>query len=86
MSAPSDPRNYGRSKCRSCEAAILWAVTTKGSLMPVDADPHPDGTLVLIDNHGELFVRHPSPMFDADKPLHRSHFATCPDAKEHRKR
>jgi len=70
------------SVCRSCEAEIEWAQTDAGKMMPLDAKPTDDGTFVLIGgktrkaNQGDLELR---------RPLHTSHFATCPNAAQHRK-
>lgn len=79
--------------CASCGAAIIWAVTTKGKAMPVDALPVAGGTIRVASR------RYPLPplatvvgaainLFDDDDTgdRHTSHFATCPDADEWRKR
>ena len=69
------------SKCRSCGAPIEWAVTDAGKMIPLDADPVPEGNLVVeagksrartVDDPGVVFWR--------------THFATCPNADEHRRR
>lgn len=81
------------SRCRSCGAAIIWAtVTPSGKTMPVDAEPHPEGTVrwhqdggnVVEVLGGELLatVREIGAAIGA---MHRSHFATCPNAAAHRK-
>jgi hypothetical protein len=36
--------------CNSCGAPIRWSRTLKGSYMPLDAEPNPDGNVVLYDN------------------------------------
>ncbi len=33
--------------CKSCRAEVLWVVTTRGKLMPVDPLPVGDGNIVL---------------------------------------
>ena len=59
------------SKCKACDAPILWVKTTKGKNMPLDAKPY---KMVVVKNGiGELV--------DAYMP----HWATCPHAKEFRK-
>lgn len=60
------PTNF--SKCRSCQASIVWMKTARGANMPVDADS--------VDEGDDLF----------DHTRHVSHFATCPNAAQHRKR
>lgn len=84
------------SRCRSCGASIVWARTTNGKLMPVDAVAHDEGNVLLTwgDEEGvpTRFAsvltgtaletqRGASPEF-----MHRSHFATCVDANKHRRR
>lgn len=68
--------------CRSCGAPIVWCVTPAGNRMPVDADPSPRGNLVL---EGELARVVPAPDLLDRRPRHTSHFATCPNADQHRK-
>ncbi len=69
------------STCRSCGAAIIWARTHAGKLMPLDATATPLGTFELQEEDGRcLFVGSDAP---GDKYL--SHFSTCPNAKQHRK-
>jgi hypothetical protein len=62
--------------------------------MPVDPDPVPDGNLVLtpggaaISSHDvplAAVVDPAQPTLD-DPPRYRSHFATCPNADQHRRR
>jgi hypothetical protein len=73
-------------RCRSCPADIVWAVTTRGRPMPVDAEPHPDGNIRLIPRMGLTtpraeVVTEPRP----GEQLRHSHFTTCPDAGQHRR-
>lgn len=80
------------SRCRSCGAPILWARSWSGRSMPVDAEPCDEGNLVIETESGgarvalvltgdALAVTRRGPA-----PLHRSHFATCPNASQHRSR
>lgn len=59
------------SKCRSCDARIVWLKTQKGKNMPVDwtEDAQVDA------DAGRVF----------DFNEHISHFKTCPDADQHRR-
>lgn len=84
------------STCRSCKAPVVWVQTEAtekkaGRNMPLDADPEntaralvvPDGNIVFIGKttgDGTPIVRY------VKGGKHRSHFATCPNAKEHRRR
>jgi hypothetical protein len=72
------------SKCVSCSAPILWAITTN-KFMPVDAEPSARGNVELVEE-GRIrrAVVHTQPLL-APIPLHMSHFVTCPQASEHRK-
>jgi hypothetical protein len=71
-------------KCRSCEAPMRWVVTGRGRRMPVDFDPHEDGN-VVVDANGRAEVYRETPMtIDSGSTVHFSHFATCPNAGEHR--
>lgn len=55
--------------CRSCKAAIYWVRTEAQKLMPVDCD----------EKHGGY-----APTREADG-VGVSHFATCPNAAQHRR-
>lgn len=77
--------------CRSCGARIRWATTANGNRMPIDDEPVPDGNIVLSDPTPgayapvALLVDPDAPMLD-DPPRFVAHFATCPNADQHRKR
>jgi hypothetical protein len=66
---------YGRrlhplaTRCRSCDALIVWFKTATGKNMPVD-----EPTTLPTDAAHQL-----------DLKRHKSHFATCPNANQHRK-
>lgn len=86
------------STCRSCGRDIIWTETERGKKMPVDAGKRNDGNILLI-SRGDAA---PQAKFlgklelDAEKAralargetfrAYVSHFATCPNAKSHRKR
>jgi hypothetical protein len=71
------------TNCRSCGADILWVWSIRHKKMPVDAEPSERGNLILTDapGGGSMAVR----ARDGDRELYTSHFATCPNAKAHRK-
>lgn len=79
------------SQCRSCHAPIIWAVTrSTGKSMPVNAEPdHVRGNVELLPPPEGMTqpvaVVHAQPPMLPQGPLHMSHFATCPYAKDHRK-
>lgn len=74
------------NRCRTCRARIVWATLPSGRRMPVDSDPSPvgqirlDGTLGVVLGEADATAARL-----AGEPLFISHFATCPDASEHRR-
>ena len=72
--------------CRSCGAPIVWAKTSRGLSMPLDAAPVVDGNVAIRD--GVAVVVDPGGLFD-ERPgevRYVAHFATCPQAAQHRSR
>jgi hypothetical protein len=55
--------------CRSCGAEIVWFQTRSGKRMPVD----------------EISTRPTDAQHQLDLNRHVSHFATCPNANQHRR-
>lgn len=83
------------STCRSCDALISWAVTEPredkpSRRMPLDADESgqpkvvESGNLVVLgrDASNTAVVRY----VKAGEGRHVSHFSTCPNSAQHRKR
>ena len=72
------------STCSSCGAEILWAVTEKGRRIPLDVavidPPHP-GLMVFTPGSSPAVAV----ALGKERTLHVSHFATCPNAEQHRK-
>ena len=71
--------------CRSCGAAIMWAITDKGRRIPLDVKPVENGNIALVDRGVLLY-----PLAQYVKPntsvlRHVSHFSTCKDAKKWRR-
>jgi len=71
--------------CRACGAKIVWAKTKNGKLMPVDKESSKDGNINL-----EPWNPYPKAVFVKPgsvpgKTLHKSHFATCPEATRFRR-
>ncbi len=82
--------------CSSCKALVIWSVTKNNKPMPVDAkavangnieleaagDPRDPPTAHYLDKLGQREVdgKRRAPML-----RYVSHFATCPNAAEHRK-
>lgn len=72
------------SRCRSCGAEVEWAVTSKGKRIPLDVGTRDDGNLRVMASlfPGEATTVQYVPPGDGDRV---SHFATCPNAEEHRR-
>jgi hypothetical protein len=87
--------DYPIGECRdaTCQAPIIWAVTAgRGKRMPVDANPTPDGNVMLTLADGSdtpvATVIDPAapPLGGWPGTLHHSHFETCPAADRWRAR
>jgi hypothetical protein len=68
--------------CRSCGAEIQWARTEAGKAIPLDVGEVENGNLVV--EGGVVRVRRPGDLATTE-PRRRSHFASCPFARQHRK-
>lgn len=70
------------SNCRTCGAAMLWALTKNGKRIPLDAEPNPAGNVELSRvGEGVPFAtvhKGPPGMFD-DWEAWMPHHATCPN-------
>jgi len=69
------------AKCKSCGAEIVWAKTRSGKNMPMD--PKPERLLVQVDREASGTASWPVVEV---REVWRPHWATCPDATEHRRR
>ena len=75
----ADPDPGGAvTTCRSCGAPIEWAVSPAGKRLPLDVAFGPGN--LLLDQHGVARV-----VRDGEG-TRRSHFASCPNAGQHRRR
>jgi hypothetical protein len=67
--------------CSSCGARITWATTENGKKIPIDAQKDLTGNIQLELRDGVLTA-----IVGKNGTGHYvSHFATCPNAKSHRK-
>jgi hypothetical protein len=73
-----------KGTCDSCKAPLKWAVTRKGHRMPLDPEPVPDGNLVLT-YEGDTVIAEGAPT-GTTRARYQSHFASCPDREQHRRR
>lgn len=74
----SVPRLTRPSQCRSCKSEIFWIITDSGARMPVDCDPRR-----VYKHTASEGAKAPT---DTASGRGVSHFATCPNAAQHRKR
>ena len=65
------------STCRSCGAEIVWAITEAGKRIPLDAEPERRFVLTTDLATNDQTAR--------STATYISHFATCPNAAEHRR-
>ena len=72
------------ARCRSCGAPIIWGKTTAGKPIPLD-EPEARLVRVRIDGDGATRLQLGSDTVVTTQ-TYVSHFATCPNADEHRRR
>lgn len=71
-------------RCRTCKQRVRWARTERGNAIPLDPEPAANGSIRLDD--GVAFVVPEADRAAFAGELYLSHFATCPDAAQHRRR
>lgn len=78
------------ARCKSCNAPIRWCVTEGGKAMPVDLMPVRGGNITLRDEGVRTVAVYVQPLLepeeDKGRPHYVSHFATCPNATQHRRK
>lgn len=76
------------TRCRSCGQRVIWTVTEHGKHMPVDAEPHPAGNITLIPRADGGATAHVLQKHEhaGGAALYRSHFTTCVDALNWRRK
>lgn len=85
------------SRCRSCNAPVVWACTTAGKNIPLDAEDSGGWDAPVVPDDGNLRPTGERVMGRGGSMVvvevvapgdgkYRSHFSTCPDAGEWRKR
>lgn len=83
MTAHTITAQPGRvTRCRTCAAPIYWCATKRGKLTPLDAEPVPDGEW-QIERSPEGLRAVKAGLLPG--PRYRVHWATCPQANEHRR-
>jgi hypothetical protein len=69
-------------KCKACGKEIYFLKTSKGNMMPVNAESISQDDRDFINSN---LYREGDVLFDPKKG-HISHFADCPEAKKFRKK
>lgn len=71
------------SKCRSCGAEVIWVRTVNNKNMPVDVNKVQHGNIILDDDASGYTV---ATVVKAGEGDYVSHFSTCGEAADWRKR
>lgn len=78
-----------RATCSTCASPIEWGRFEKsGKAVPLDVGPVPDGNLVVVRrDSGDVPIVRIATVADRERggTLRRAHFASCPQAAEHRR-
>lgn len=86
MTSP-DRRGFPIEQCRSCNANIIWARTSSGRPMPVDAEPTRSANVRLRWEGSEVKADVVKVALAFGSTGNRlSHFVTCPKADQWRRR
>lgn len=74
------------ARCRTCGAEIVWGRMPSGKLCPFDAEPSPAGGWGLAEGGGEVRAQRLERGAECGAPGFVSHFASCGQAEQRRKR
>lgn len=76
------------SHCRACGSPIWWGETETGKRMSLDPLPRPMGNVIRVPQgkHMVLRVLGRSDLPVVGRPAYQSHFVSCPDADQLRRR
>lgn len=86
-------KNNTQIRCRSCAAPMFWAETSNGKRIPLDQQPVHDGNMRILLRPGLIPLAFSLKELEGfaytDKVspgAYVSHFATCPQSKQWRKK
>ncbi len=71
------------NRCKSCGAKIVWCKTINGKMIPVNLDSLTESDKALLLDRWRKGDDTP---LDFNVHAHITHFATCPQAAEHRRK
>lgn len=83
--------DWDRCRADECRAWIRMLPTDRGSTMPIDWDPVPDGNVVIVgwpdigDHPTAHVLRGGEPVMEG-QPRYVAHFTTCPASERYRNR
>lgn len=90
--ASTAPPTDGAKPCRSCGAQMVFVETIFGKRIPLDAEPNMEKGNIVVANGVAIYISGPKREGEArvvaervGLRLYTSHFATCPNADQHRK-
>jgi hypothetical protein len=89
VSDQAEPVKIPYRRCSSCNALIFWALTKNGKRIPIDAEPVSNGNLRV--EWSPDFETATAFVVGPDRSLwpenrYVSHFSSCPNAAQHRRR
>ena len=74
------------ARCRSCNAEIRWFNTASGKKIPINVGVSPFGNIRVCDGVAIVLSKLLlAEAYDRAEELYVSHYATCPNASEHRR-
>ncbi len=81
------PATTSQAQCSSCRAPVYWIVTASGAKMPVDCEPEGCRRPMLGASARDRIIHalQPDELPSVDG-VGVSHFVTCPNRDQHRKR
>lgn len=74
--------------CSTCRSPIYWGTTDNLKRIPIDPAPAKGGNIYVVPGESVVVLKKgDAERVEAERGviLHKSHFATCPQAKQHRK-
>jgi len=72
---------------QGCGATIRWVITIAGRRMPINPDPHPDGTIIReVTPEGIRARVLTGDQLPAQQTAWQPHWVTCPDSPQFRDR
>jgi hypothetical protein len=75
-----------RTNCRSCNAPVMFVRNVAGNLMILDAEPVPDGRIVIVDGVAQTLKGDMWEERAPEGPRYKDHHATCKQSEQWRKK